>query len=119
MKLESAVRGFRSTCIRYTCVGTCVISLIAAAVVKLTWPDVRDGYVEECGNVDVFGLVSPSFLPAVVGGEVAMVRACGCSRRNLYQVYVLSFFVGVCRIRTRLFFPFFDILPYGYILSMW
>ena len=58
VKLESAVRGLRSTCIRYTCVGTCVISLIAAAVVKLTWPDVRDGYVEECGNVDVFGLAA-------------------------------------------------------------
>ena len=63
---------------RYTCVGTCVISCIVAAVMKQTCPEVRDGYKDECGNVDVLGLLT-SFVVGVavnVSGEVAMVRAC-------------------------------------------
>ena len=59
------------------CVGTCVMSLIAAAVVKLTCPDIRDGHQDECGNVDALGFPA-SFIAGIavgIGGEFAMVEA--------------------------------------------
>ena len=75
VKLESGVCGFRSTWIRYMCVGTCVMSRIAAALVKLTCPDTSAGYREECGSVDAFFCCcSFAFASAVsVGGGGAMV----------------------------------------------
>ena len=60
-KFESGVRGFKSTWIRYTCVGTCEMSRIAAAVVNATCPDVREGYLDECGSDEVFCCDVPLF----------------------------------------------------------
>ena len=54
------------------------MSRIAAALVKLTCPDTNDGYQEECGGVEAFG-VFDAFAFDVSGdggGDVAMVRCC-------------------------------------------
>ena len=62
---------------RYTCVGTCVMSRTAAAVVKLTCPDTSSGYLDECGSVDVVVVLGVFLAGSAggVGGEVSMVVA--------------------------------------------
>jgi hypothetical protein len=49
------------------------MSLIAAAVVNVTCPDVKDGYRDECGNVDDLVCGFGLDFPAVGGGESSMV----------------------------------------------